>query len=106
MPGSWYGRNERSILFFSPKHLRCLGSRFVASAAEERDKASVVVDGRWVWMGLWMEQEGAQYGRCAGVDGAVDGRKGARDGRRVGVDGVGEGREGRESVDGSVDGRK
>ena len=69
---------------FSQKHLRCLGSRLVASATEERDKASVVVDGRWVWTGLWMEKGGAQYGRCAGVDGAVDGRKGVRDGRRVG----------------------
>ena len=52
------GRPERAerakkrvfLVFSSQKHLRCLGSRLVASAAEERDKASVVVDGRWVFI--------------------------------------------------------
>ena len=47
-----------------------------------------------------MEQGGAQYGRCAGVDGVVDGRKGARDGRRVGVDGAKEGKGARRKVHG------
>ena len=35
-----------------------------------------------------MEPGGAQYERCAGLDGAVDGRKGARDGRCMRVDGA------------------
>ena len=61
-----------SFFLSSKKHLRCLGSCLVASAAQEQDKASVVVDGRWAWTGLWLEQGGARYGRCAGVDEGVD----------------------------------
>ena len=44
------------------REIPTLGSRLVASAAEERDKASVVVDGRWVWTGLWMEGKGRETG--------------------------------------------
>ena len=61
------------LLLVPQKHLRCLGSRLLASAAEERDKASVVVDGRSMWTGLWMEQGGARDGS---VDGAGEGREG------------------------------
>ena len=41
------------VVSFSQKHLRWLGSRLVASAAEERDKACVGGDGRWMWR--WLE---------------------------------------------------
>ena len=98
-------------VLFSQKHLRCLGSRLVASAAEERDKASVVVDGRWAWTGLcgwnregrdtggaqawtelWMEGKGHETGGAWVWTGL--GRKGGRDGRCMGVDGAeGKGRE-------------
>ena len=47
---------------FSQKHLQCLGSRLVASAAEERDKACVVGDGRWMWRwtGLGRDDGGSE----------------------------------------------
>ena len=41
----------------------------VVSTGAERDEASIFVDGRWVWTGLWMEMGG-----WTGVDGAVEGR--------------------------------
>ena len=56
---------------FSQKHLRCLGSRLVASAAEERDKRR--------WTGLGREDGGERNGRRMGEDGAGEGRwRGAR----------------------------
>ena len=70
---------------FSQKHLRCLGSRLVASAAGERGKAYVVGDGRegsetggaWMGMGLGREDGGSETGGAwmgTGV-GREEGRK-------------------------------
>ena len=54
-----------------PKESPMLGFSFslVVSGGAERDEASIFVDGRWVWTGLWMEMGG-----WTGVDGAVEGR--------------------------------
>ena len=43
-----YSKQQDPQRCFSQKHLRCLRSRLVASAAEERDKACVVGDGKWM----------------------------------------------------------
>ena len=81
------------------KHLRCLGFRLVASAAEERDKACVVGDGRciWRWTGLGREEggegrEGSEKGGAWVGTGLGREDGGERDGRRMGGDGAGEGR--------------
>ena len=66
---------------FSHKHLRCLGSRLVASAAEERDKACVVGDGRWMWR--WGRWRGARRE----MHGDRDGGAGFRRWRGAGGDG-------------------
>ena len=102
------------LISFSQKHLRCLGSRLVASAGGERGKAYVVGDGRWRWRwtGLGREEgrEGKGRGRKGGEgregkegrgarreahgwDGVGEGTDGGeRDGRGMGGDGAGEGR--------------
>ena len=94
---------------FFPKASPMLGFSFSDSAGAERDEASIFVDGRWAWTGLWMEDGGARYGRVdgretGGGDGHVDGRCRAaiREGGRAWTglwmeDGGG--------MDGAVDGR-
>ena len=95
---------------YSQKHLRRLGSRLVASAAEERDKACVVGDGRWIWVGtgLGREDGGERDGRRMDGEGLREGRwRGARreaHGWGRGWGGKMEGSETREDGDGA--GRK
>ena len=60
---------------YSQKHLRCLGSRLVASAGGERGKAYVVGDERWRWRWTGLGREEGREGRGRGRKGG-EGREG------------------------------
>ena len=69
-PESRPGAGLNLLFMLFPKASSTLGFSFSrCSGGAARDEASIFVDGRWVWTGLWVEM-----GERTGVDGAVEGR--------------------------------